>query len=83
MINAGIFDGDIAVLRSGTAFSDGDIAAVVVEEEATLKRVFKTKRGLRLHAENPAYPDRLIASEQIKQSFRLTGVLVGTIRRFS
>lgn len=83
MINAGIFDGDIAVLRSGPDFSDGDIAAVVVEEEATLKRVFKTKRGLRLHAENPAYPDRLVASEQIKQSFRLAGVLVGTIRRFS
>jgi repressor LexA len=83
MINAGIFDRDIAVLRSGPDFSDGDIAAVVVEEEATLKRVFKTKRGLRLRAENPAYPDRLVTSEQIKQSFRLAGVLVGTIRRFS
>ena len=83
MINAGIFDGDIAVLRSGPDFSDGDIAAVVMEEESTLKRVFKTKCGLRLHAENPAYPDRLIASEKIKQSFRLAGVLVGTIRRFS
>lgn len=83
MINAGIFDGDIAILRSGPDFSDGDIAAVVLEEEATLKRVFKTKRGLRLHAENAAYPDRLVASEQIRQSFRLAGVLVGTIRRFS
>jgi repressor LexA len=83
MINAGIFDRDIAVLRSGPDFSDGDIAAVVVEEEATLKRVFKTKRGLRLHAENPAYPDRLVTSEQVKQSFRLAGVLVGTIRQFS
>lgn len=83
MIDAGIFDRDIAVLRSSPDFSDGDIAAVIVEEEATLKRVFKTKRGLRLHAENPAYPDRLVTSEQIKQSFRLAGVLVGTIRRFS
>lgn len=83
MINAGIFDGDIAVLRSGPDFSDGDIAAVLLEEDATLKRVFKTKRGLRLHAENPAYPDRLVASEQIEQSFRLAGVLVGTIRRFT
>lgn len=83
MINAGIFDGDIAVLRSVPDFSDGDIAAVVVEEEATLKRVFKTKRGLRLHAENPTHPDRLVTSDQIKQSFRLAGVLVGTIRRFT
>ena len=83
MIDAGIFDGDIAVLRPGPDFSDGDIAAVVVEEEATLKRVFKTRRGLRLHAENSAYSDRLVTSEQIKQSFRLAGVLVGTIRQFS
>lgn len=82
MIDAGIFDGDIAILRSGPEFSDGDIAAVVLDEEATLKRVFKTKRGLRLRAENAAYPDRLVTSEQTRQSFRLAGVLVGTIRRF-
>jgi len=83
MIQAGIYDGDIAVLRSGQDFSEGDIAAVVVDEEATLKRVFKSKQGIRLHAENPAYPDRLLSSEQIKQSYRLAGVLVGTIRRFT
>jgi len=82
MIDAGIFDGDIAVLRSGPDFSDGDIAAVVVDEEATLKRVFRTNRGVRLHAENPAYQDRIVSSEQVKQSFRLAGVLVGTIRQF-
>lgn len=83
MIQAGIYDGDIAVLRSGQDFSEGDIAAVVVDEEATLKRVFTSKQGIRLHAENPAYADRLISSEQIKQSCRLAGVLVGTIRRFT
>lgn len=82
MVDAGIFDGDIAVLRSSSDFSDGDIAAVVLDEEATLKRVFKTKQGLRLHAENPIYPDCLVTSEQINRSFRLAGVLVGTIRRF-
>jgi repressor LexA len=82
MIDAGIFDGDIAVLRSGPDFSDGEIAAVIVNEEATLKRVFKTKGGVRLHAENRAYPDRFVPVKQIKESFRLAGVLVGTIRRF-
>jgi len=83
MIEAGIHNGDIAVLRAGPEFSEGDIAAVVVDEEATLKRVFKSKRGVRLKAENPAYPDRLVTPEQIKQSFRLAGVLVGTIRQFT
>lgn len=83
MINAGIFNGDIAVLRSGAEFANGDIAAVIVDEEATLKRVFQTSLGVRLQAENPAYADRLISPEQIRQSFRLAGVLVGTIRRFT
>ncbi len=83
MIEAGIFNGDIAVLRSGPDFSDGDIAAVVVDEEATLKRVFRTERGLRLHAENPTYLERVIPPERLNQSFRLAGVLVGTIRRFN
>lgn len=83
MVEAGIFDGDIAVLRPEPDFSEGDIAAVVVDEEATLKRVFKTKQGIRLKAENPTYPDRLVSAEQIKQSFRLAGVLVGTIRQFT
>jgi repressor LexA len=83
MIQAGIYDGDIAVLRSAQDFSEGDIAAVVIDEEATLKRVFKFKKGIRLHAENPAYADRLITSEQTKHSFRVAGVLVGTIRRFA
>lgn len=83
MIEAGIHDGDIAVLRAAQDFTDGDIAAVVVDEEATLKRVFKSKQGIRLHAENPAYRDRLLSFAQIKHSFRLAGVLVGTIRRFT
>ncbi len=55
MIKAGIFDNDIAVLKSQPVFSDGDIAAVVVDEEATLKRVYRTAKGLRLHPENDAY----------------------------
>ena len=83
MLDAGIFDGDIAVLQSGPDFTDGDIAAVIVDEEATLKRVFRLEDGVRLHAENPAYPDRLISRKQVEHSFRLAGILVGTIRSFT
>ena len=82
MIAAGIFDGDIAVLRSQSDFIDGDIAVVVVDEEATLKRVFRTPKGLRLHAENDAYPDRLISRRQVNVSCRVAGILIGTIRKF-
>lgn len=82
MIKAGIFDGDIAILRSQPDFVDGDIAAVVVDEEATLKRVFRTREGLRLHAENDAHPDRLIQAGPMSRSCRIAGILAGTIRKF-
>ena len=82
MVKAGIFNGDVAILRSQPDFTDGDIAAVVVHEESTLKRVFRTPRGLRLHAENDAYPDRIIPPEQLSRSCRVAGVLIGTIRKF-
>lgn len=81
MTGAGIFDGDLAILAAQPDFQDGEIAAVVVDEEATLKRLYRTSKGLRLKAENPAFPDRVISAEA-ERSYRLAGILVGTIRRF-
>lgn len=83
MVNVGIFAGDLAVLRAGPDFQNGDIAAVVVDEEATLKRVYRVPGGLRLHPENEAYEDRILTAREMKRSFRMAGVLVGTIRRFN
>jgi repressor LexA len=82
MTKAGIFDDDIAVLRKQPDFTDGDIAAVIVDEEATLKRLFRTAKGLRLHPENDAYRDRIIPAAQVDRACRVAGILVGTIRRF-
>lgn len=82
MIKAGIFDGDIAVLKSQPDFTDGNIAAVVVDEEATLKRLYRTAKGLRLKPENDAYTDRIISLNHANRSCRVAGVLVGTIRQF-
>ncbi|MFZ2281087.1 MAG: transcriptional repressor LexA [Prosthecobacter sp.] len=81
MTGAGIFEGDLAILAAQPDFENGQIAAVVVDEEATLKRLYRTSRGLRLKAENPAFPDRVVSSEAAR-SCRLAGILVGTIRRF-
>lgn len=82
MVNAGIFDRDIAVLCSQPDFNDGDIAAIVLNEEATLKRLFRTPLGLRLHAENDALTDLIIPRALVNRSCRVAGVLVGTIRKF-
>ena len=56
MINARIFDGDIVYIRQQPDVENGEIAAVLIDGEATLKRVFKHKESLELRAENPTFP---------------------------
>ncbi len=57
MIGARIYDGDEVFIRSGDMVNNGDIAAVVVDDEATLKRVYyyPEEGRLILSPENPAY----------------------------
>ena len=55
MINARIFDGDIVYIKQQPDVENGEIAAVYIDGEATLKRVFKHKDSLELRAENPTF----------------------------
>lgn len=55
MINARIFDGDIVLIREQPDVDNGEIAAVLIGEEATLKRVYKYPNRLELRAENPTF----------------------------
>ena len=48
-------DGDFVAIRQQPDVDDGDIAAVLIEDEATLKRVYKMPGRLVLRAENPRY----------------------------
>lgn len=80
MLGAGILDGDVAVIRAQPDCEDGEIAAVVLDEEATLKRVFRTPEGFTLRAENPAFQDRLISAKDAGRSVRIAGVLAGVVR---
>lgn len=57
MINARIFDGDVVFIRQQDDVDDGDIAAVLIGEEATLKRVRKLPAKLVLSPCNPLYDD--------------------------
>jgi len=79
MNGAGILDGDIAVLDADREAVDGSIAAVVLDDEATLKRLYRSNGGLKLIAENPAYFVRDIPRAQVS-SVRVAGVFVGLIR---
>ena len=79
MIEAGINDGDVVVIREQTTADNGDIVVALVEgHEATLKR-FRRKGGMiALEAANPAYETRILRDDQVK----VQGKLVGLIRTY-
>lgn len=67
MINARIYDGDIVFIRSQNHVDNGEIAAVIIDDEATLKRVYyyPEKNTLILKAENPKYEDLIYIGEEL------------------
>lgn len=65
MINARINDGDIVYIRQQPEVENGEIAAVLIDGEATLKRVFYGKGTIMLQAENPTYPPMVFSGEEI------------------
>ncbi|MFA6917869.1 MAG: transcriptional repressor LexA [Candidatus Gracilibacteria bacterium] len=81
MINAGISDGDLLIVRKQDDASDGDIAVVAIgddpnDESATLKKIYHKPNALILKPENDAFPTTVIHNGQIR------GKLVGTIRNY-
>lgn len=54
MINAGLYDGDFAVVKRQESASNGDIVVALLEDEATIKRFFRENGRYRLQPENPA-----------------------------
>ncbi len=75
MINARIFDGDIVYIREQPDVENGEIAAVLIDEEATLKRVYKYPSKVVLRPENPMYDDITYANEEMNQ-IRILGKAV-------
>ena len=75
MIGAGIKDGDIVFFRSQDVVDDGEIAAVIIDDEATLKRVYHGNNSLTLVADNPKYKPMIFTPEQGK-SIRIIGKAV-------
>ena len=69
MINARIHDGDIVFVRKQPMVDNGEIAAVLIGDEATLKRVFyyPDKGKLILQAENPSFEPLVYIGEEINE----------------
>ena len=69
MIGARILDGDIVFIRSQSSVDNGEIAAVIIGDEATLKRVYyyPSDEKLILSAENPKYAPLVYVGEELNQ----------------
>lgn len=67
MVGARILDGDIVYIRQQPDVEDGEIAAVLIGDEATLKRVYKIPGRLQLRPENPSYPVMEYADSELDQ----------------
>ena len=79
MIDAGIHEGDIVIIRRQDTANNGDIIVALVEkEEATLKRLRKKGASLALEAANPKYETRIFGPDQVD----IQGKLVGLIRKY-
>jgi len=79
MIEAGINDGDIVVIRQQATADNGDIVVALIEEqEATLKRYRRKGGQIALEAANPAYETRVLPEGAV----RVQGRLVGLIRNY-
>jgi len=79
MIEAGILDGDIALIRRSDAADTGDIVvALIDDEEATLKRFRRRGASIALEPANTSYEVRILPPNRV----RIQGRLVGLFRRY-
>lgn len=77
MIDAGIHDGDIVIVEKRVAANIGDIVVAILDNEFTLKRLYREKGRIVLRPENKAYP--VIRSRGDAEIF---GVVVGMFRKY-
>lgn len=77
MINAGIFDGDILIVRKTPTAENGEIVVALIEDEATVKRFYKENGHYRLQPENdsmePIYTDTVSILGRVQALIREYG----------
>ena len=75
MVNAGILDGDLVVVRQQQSADDGDIVVAMLEEEATVKRFFREADRVRLQPESDGM-EPIYARDPL-----ILGKVTGVLRR--
>lgn len=79
MIEDGILDGDIAIIRQQDNASMGQTVVAVIDGDATLKKFFKKKASIELHPANHTMQPIIVGPEN---HFNVAGVLVGLFRSY-
>ena len=76
MINAGILEGDLAVIEQASSAVDGQIVVAVLDDAITLKRLYKESSRIRLQPENPDFQAIYC------QDVRIVGILSSIVRTY-
>ena len=76
MINAGILEGDLAVIEQASYAVDGQIVVAVLDDAITLKRFYKESSRIRLQPENPDFQAIYC------QDVRIVGILSSIVRTY-
>ncbi len=76
MINAGIFDGDVIIVRQQNTANNGEIVVAMIEDSATVKRFYKRNNKVILHPENDNLDDMVFDNVVI------LGIVKGLMRKF-
>ena len=76
MINAGIFDNDIIIVKQQSVAENGEIVVALIDDSATVKRFFKKDGKFVLHPENDYMEDMIF--DQVS----ILGVVKGLMRKF-
>ncbi|OGR14360.1 MAG: repressor LexA [Desulfobacula sp. GWF2_41_7] len=79
MIDVGIRNGDIAIIRRQDVVDNGEIAAILIDQEATLKRVFLSSDSLILKSENASFKN-LECPMSENNPIRILGRYMGIVR---
>jgi repressor LexA len=78
MINAGIYDGDIAIAQQQSVPDHGDIVIALVRDEATVKRFYRKNKVIILQPENDTMPPIKISEGS---DFKILGKVIATLHR--
>lgn len=75
MLGAGIFPGDVVFIRQQSKLENGEIGAILIEDEATLKKFYRKENTIILQPENDIYQPMIFTNGYVKILGKLVAVL--------